>query len=176
MQKCVFLDRDGVLNTDLGTYAYQLDSLRIIDGVPKALRRLKAHGYRLIVITNQAGIVKGLYTAKEVWACHQKIQEACGGLLDALYYAPLHPSVSESLARKPGTLLFERAIARFHADVQNSWMIGDQERDLLPAKQVGIGSRVLVGQRDSVYATHQSDSLWEAVGQHICPQRIEGGR
>jgi D-glycero-D-manno-heptose 1,7-bisphosphate phosphatase len=61
-QKCVFLDRDGVLNRERGDYTYTLEDFEVLPGVPEALALLKQNGYMLIVVTNQGGIAKGLYT------------------------------------------------------------------------------------------------------------------
>ncbi len=139
MNKCVFLDRDGVLNQEIGTYVYQPENLIIPEDVPQAIGRLKKAGYLLVVVTNQAGIAKGLYTRKEVLQCHQIIQQACGGALDALYYCPYHPAYdSESLCRKPGSLMLEKATARFGIDLSASWMIGDRQRDMEAAQRVQV--------------------------------------
>ncbi len=171
MYKAVILDRDGVLNTDLGTYAYRLEELRIEEGVPQALQTLKSKGYLLIVITNQAGIAKGLYTSRDVIACYHKIQQACGNVLDGLYFSPYHPDYSASLGRKPGYLLFERAIAKYRISVNDSWMVGDKERDLIPAAKVGIPNRVLISHEPSAIigsiATHRASSLLETVNSYI---------
>src|SRR4051812_6709768 len=120
---CVFLDRDGVLNAERGEYTFRTEDFEILPGVPEALKLLKESGFLLIVITNQAGIAKGLYTKENVFACHEKLQKACGNLIDALYFAPLHPSVSESLSRKPDSLMLEKAIAKFNIDPENSWLV-----------------------------------------------------
>lgn len=139
MNKCIFLDRDGVLNEEIGTYVYQPDKLIIPEGVPEALAMLKQAGYLLIVITNQAGIAKGLYTDKEVVACHQRIQAACGNILDALYYCPYHPEYdSQSLLRKPDSLMLEKATARYMIDPLQSWMVGDRHRDIEAAQKVHV--------------------------------------
>lgn len=138
--KCVFLDRDGVLNEERGDYTYQLEDFKVLAGVPEALGLLKAAGYLLVVVTNQGGIGKGLFSKAQMQACHQKLQQACNGLIDAFYYAPAHPSISASLARKPDSLMLEKAIARFKIDVKQSWLIGDQERDLAAASKVGVKS------------------------------------
>jgi D-glycero-D-manno-heptose 1,7-bisphosphate phosphatase len=143
----VFLDRDGVLNAERGEYTYRLEDFDVLPGVPEALRLLKQNDYLLIVITNQAGIAKGLYKKEAVFACHEKLQQACGGILDALYYAPGHPSVSESLSRKPDSLMLEKAIARFNIDPGNSWFVGDKKRDLQAAAKVGVKG-ILVGEED----------------------------
>jgi len=76
-------------------------------------------------------------------ACHAYFQQQSGGLIEAFYYAPGHPDYSESLSRKPGTLLFERAIAKYGIDPAQSWMIGDKERDLVPAKKLGMQTVLL---------------------------------
>ena len=139
MNKCVFLDRDGVLNVDRADYVYRLDDFVIPDGVVEGLRRLKEAGYLLIVITNQAGIAKGLYTRDDVMRCHTYLQEQCGHLIDDIYYCPHHPDyTTRSLTRKPESLLLEKAIAKYNIDVNNSWMIGDALRDMLAGRRVGV--------------------------------------
>ncbi|UOQ71863.1 D-glycero-alpha-D-manno-heptose-1,7-bisphosphate 7-phosphatase [Hymenobacter cellulosilyticus] len=148
-EKAVFLDRDGVLNHEIGHYVWQLDEFVIADGVPESLARLKAAGYRLIVVTNQAGIAKGLYTAREVQACHQKLQQACNNAIDAFYFASAHPSESESLMRKPDSLMLEKAIARFQIDPGQSWIVGDRLRDLQAGAKVGVRG-ILVGEGEEV--------------------------
>ena len=142
--RAVFLDRDGVINRERGAYTYRLDDFELIGEVSTAISMIKAKGFKVIVITNQAGIAKGLYTVGQMKACHAIMQEACQDQIDDIYYAPLHPSVSESLARKPGTLMFERAIAKYNIDTVDSWMVGDKMRDLIPAKALGINT-ILVG-------------------------------
>src|SRR5919107_6055540 len=99
MNKAVFLDRDGVLNDEIGDYVWKLEDFTVSPGVPESLARLKAAGYYLIVVTNQAGIAKKLYTADAVHECHAKLQAECNGLIDALYFSDAHPSVSESILR-----------------------------------------------------------------------------
>lgn len=74
-QKCVFLDRDGVLNVDRVDYVYRLQEFIIPPGVPEALQALKQAGYLLIVITNQSGIAKGIYERKDVYMIHEAIQQ-----------------------------------------------------------------------------------------------------
>lgn len=160
--KCVFLDRDGVLNAERGDYTYQLADFEVLPGVPEALKLLKAHGYLLVVITNQGGIAKGLYTKAEVFACHEKLQQACNGMLDALYYAPGHPSVSESLSRKPDSLMIEKAISRFNIDPEKSWFVGDRKRDLQAAAKAGIKA-ILVGEEETWEHPYREPDLLTAA-------------
>ncbi|GAB3732455.1 D-glycero-alpha-D-manno-heptose-1,7-bisphosphate 7-phosphatase [Spirosoma lituiforme] len=139
MNKCIFLDRDGVLNEDRTDYVYRIEDFIIPEGVPEALRLLKDAGYLLIVITNQAGIAKGLYTRDDVMTCYKYLQDQCGQLIDDIYYCPHHPSYdSESLTRKPGSLLLEKAIAKYDIEPDVSWMIGDALRDMQAGRRVGV--------------------------------------
>ncbi|HNP94132.1 MAG TPA: HAD-IIIA family hydrolase [Cyclobacteriaceae bacterium] len=138
MNKCVFLDRDGVLNEDRPSYSYQLDHFKILPGVPEALHKLKGAGYLLVVITNQSGIAQGIYTEVQMRQCHAHLQSVANNAIDHFYFSPYHPTVTASLGRKPGALLFEKAIAKFDIDPTLSWMVGDRGRDLIPAKKLGI--------------------------------------
>ncbi|GAB3953118.1 hypothetical protein GCM10028805_36270 [Spirosoma harenae] len=139
MNKCIFLDRDGVLNEDRTDYVYRVEDFIIPDGVPEALRLLKEAGYLLIVITNQAGIAKGLYTRDDVMTCYNYLQDQCGKLIDDIYYCPHHPKYdTESLTRKPGSLLLEKAIAKYNIEPESSWMIGDALRDIQAGRKVGV--------------------------------------
>ncbi|WP_026462750.1 D-glycero-alpha-D-manno-heptose-1,7-bisphosphate 7-phosphatase [Adhaeribacter aquaticus] len=138
LNKCVFLDRDGVLNEERGEYTFTDSDFLIIDKVPEAIQLLKEHGYLLIVVTNQGGIAKGIYTKADVQRCHQKLQAVCNDNINAIYYAPAHPSVSASLARKPDSLMLERAIAKYSIDVTQSYLVGDRKRDMDAALKVGV--------------------------------------
>jgi D-glycero-D-manno-heptose 1,7-bisphosphate phosphatase len=145
MKPCVFLDRDGVLNRDRPDYVFRLSHLDVLPGVPESLYRLKASGFQLVVITNQGGIARGLYSERQMRVCHTALQLSCDHVIDRFYFSPHHPSRSASLSRKPGTLMFERAIARFDIDVRRSWMVGDRNRDILPAKALGMHT-ILIGE------------------------------
>ena len=162
MTKCVFLDRDGVINKDYVDYVYSEEKLEILPKVAEAMAALKKEGFLLVVITNQSGIAQKIYTKEQMHACHSLIQERCENLIDAFYFAPGHPSVSESLSRKPGTLMFERAIAKFNIDIAQSWMIGDKDRDLIPAKRMGLKT-IQVDLKDSTHADYKAKSLFDCV-------------
>ena len=156
--KAVFLDRDGVLNEEIGNYVWEPAKFIICEGVPESLVRLKAAGYHLIVVTNQAGIAKKLYTAAEVQVCHAKLQSACGGIIDALYFSDAHPSVSDSILRKPGSGMLEKAVARFGLDVAQCWIVGDRLRDMQAGAAVGVRG-ILVGEEENEegFAPHVAD-------------------
>jgi D-glycero-D-manno-heptose 1,7-bisphosphate phosphatase len=165
MNKCVFLDRDGVLNTDNPNYTYLTTKFEILPRVPEALYQLKVAGFYLVVVTNQSGIAQGLYTETQMRLCHIYLQQACGHVIDHFYFSPYHPSVSQSLGRKPGTLLFQKAIARFRLSTAHCWMVGDRGRDIVPARQLGMRT-IQIG--DEVEPEHRADyqvqNLWQAAG------------
>jgi D-glycero-D-manno-heptose 1,7-bisphosphate phosphatase len=138
MNKCVFLDRDGVLNIDDPNYTFLVSKFKIVPGVPEALYQMKEAGYLLLVVTNQSGISRKIYSQRQMELCHIYLQEACDHVIDQFYYSPYHETVTNSLTKKPGSLLFEKAIAKYKIDTRKSWMIGDRSRDLVPAMKLGI--------------------------------------
>ena len=161
----VFLDRDGVLNEETG-YVHRIDELAWIPGSLDAVRRLHEAGFALIVVTNQAGVARGLYSEADVQALHRWMAteiERAGGHIDAFYYAPTHPEgtvpryATEHPDRKPGTGMFERAIREHGIDPSRSFMVGDKTSDLIPARQLGM-TTVLVR------TGHGEDHLEPKVG------------
>jgi D-glycero-D-manno-heptose 1,7-bisphosphate phosphatase len=162
--KCVFLDRDGVLNEDLSDYLHKLDELIIPEGVPEGLKLLKEAGFLLIVITNQAGIAKGMYGPEAVYAIHEKMQEVSGHVLDDLYFAPSHPEFTgKSLSRKPDSLMLEKAIAKYNIDTSQSWMIGDRARDMEAGHKAGLKTIHIIPENESSAGDFTATSLFEAA-------------
>jgi len=138
MNKCIFLDRDGVLNVERGDYTYLPEDFIIASGVPDAIGMIKRAGYLAIVITNQAGITKGLYTREQMQVCHDILMDRTHHLIDKIYYSPYHPVFSASLTRKPDTLMVEKAMAKFDIDPAQSWLIGDRPRDIECGHRMGL--------------------------------------
>jgi D-glycero-D-manno-heptose 1,7-bisphosphate phosphatase len=141
MRKCLFLDRDGVINHDPGDYTMCVEDFILLPDTLKALKVAQEKGFLIIVITNQGGIAKGLYTHEEVAKMHQFFRQACQEVhveITHIYYSPHHPDFGNSLTRKPKSLLMERAIARYQIDAAQSVMIGDRQRDLDCAAGAGV--------------------------------------
>lgn len=141
MRGAVFLDRDGVINRERGEHTWRLEDFEILPDVAPALLELQNAGLATIVITNQSGIGLGLYTHAEVEKVHRYLHDQLsrhGVQLTGIYYCPHHPNGGACLCRKPGSLLFERAIARHGVDPLRSVMIGDRERDLIAAQAAGV--------------------------------------
>ena len=148
--KAIFLDRDGVINHDPGDYTKNIDEFTILPSVMKSLEILKERGFVLILITNQGGIAKGIYGHNEVDEIHSHLRKVCDDngtpILD-IYYSPHHEVTGLSLSRKPGSLMVERACARYNIDPSTSWMVGDKQRDLDCATVVGVPG-VLISPND----------------------------
>lgn len=161
--KCVFLDRDGVLNRERGGYTYLLEDFKILPRVLEGLKQLKDAGYLLVIVTNQSGILKNLYTREQMNACHQLLQKECGGIIDHIYYSPYHPTISESLTRKPDSLMFEKAMAKFDIDPSISWMVGDKDRDLIPAKKFDIQTILISDEIESKYADWHKHTFTDVI-------------
>ena len=165
MNKCIFLDRDGVLNVERGDYTFLPEDFIIPPGVPEAIKMIKEAGYLAIVITNQAGISKGVYTREQMQACHDILMEKTSGLIDKIYYSPYHPVFSDSLSRKPDTLMIEKAKAKFDIDLAESWLIGDRPRDIECGQRMGLKT-VWVTEKatDECHPDFVAGSLIEAAG------------
>jgi len=140
VNKAIFLDRDGVINFERG-FTFKLEDFKILPDVFEVLKRFQAKGYLLIVISNQSGIGKNLYTQDDVEVLHKyllnelkknKIQ------LQEVYYCVHHPDSGKCLCRKPDALFVEKAIARFNIDPLKSYFIGDKERDVEAGEKCGV--------------------------------------
>lgn len=141
----IFLDRDKTLIDDPG-YLDHPDGVRLLPGVAEGLRRLKAAGYRLVVVTNQSAIARGKVTVTGLEAIHAELRQqlaASGVELNAIYYCPYHPDgiVSpynrEHEERKPAPGMLLRAATEMELDLSKSWMIGDRLRDIQAGRRAG---------------------------------------
>jgi len=166
VQPAVFLDRDNTLianDGDLGDPA----AVRLVDGVGVGLRALREAGFRLVVVTNQAGVARGKFSEEDVDAVHQRIatlvdeqarraSDPAGtplGLIDRFYYCPYHPEATvveyrrDHPWRKPHPGMILQAARDMGLDLARSWMIGDQERDILAGRAAGC--RTVLFSRDA---------------------------
>lgn len=155
MLNVIFLDRDGVINFEPGDYTYQPDKFKIVDGLFESLAILKGKGYQFIVITNQGGISKGIYTHQNVAEVHMLMRklftEAGVSLLD-VYYCPHHDEKENCICRKPNSLMLEKAIARYDINRNESYFIGDSDRDMKAAVNAGVkGIKVIANSNLNSY-------------------------
>jgi D-glycero-D-manno-heptose 1,7-bisphosphate phosphatase len=170
MAPAVFLDRDGVINQDR-EYVSQIDDFHFIDGSIEAMQALKRAGWDLVLVTNQSGIARGLYSEDDFlqltewmdWSLSDRSVD-----LDGIYYCPHHPQYSESAEHrncacrkpKPGMLL--EAAQELDIDLANSWMIGDKPADMQAAIAAGVEHRILVRSGKTV------TSEGEALATFVC--------
>jgi heptosyltransferase-2 len=137
----IFLDRDGTLNPDPG-YIKSPDQFELFPGVSEALARLKRAGARLIVVTNQSGIARGLLSRKDLDAVHMKLKcllDGAGVTLDAIYFCPHHPD-DGCECRKPNRGMIDQAVRECGVTLDHSYLIGDHSRDIELAQRVGVRS------------------------------------
>jgi len=145
LSRAVFLDRDGVLTKERADYVKTPDELEVLPGLEAPLREIQKRGFRIVVVTNQSVIGRGLTTHHEMSIIHEKLRREVEGLgcsIDGIYYCPHRPDEGCN-CRKPQPGLILKASKDLGIDVANSWMIGDKEIDLEAAKRAGCrGIRV----------------------------------
>ncbi|HYU58294.1 MAG TPA: HAD family hydrolase [Actinomycetota bacterium] len=136
----VFLDRDGTLIEDPG-HLGDPDGVVLLPGVAAALRRLAAASFALVVVSNQAGVARGIFTEAAVRAVNRRLGSLLDGdgvHLDAFYVCPHHPEFTGPCeCRKPGTKMLEDAAAELGLDLGASWIVGDQGTDAEAGRRAG---------------------------------------
>ena len=163
--RALFLDRDGVVNEEVG-YLHRIEEVRFVEGIFSLCRTAISLGYRLIVVTNQAGIARGFYTEADFHALMDFIQAELrtqGIRLDAVYHCPYHPEHGvgpykrEHEDRKPGTGMLRRGAREFDISLADSVMIGDRCSDIGAANAAGLRQAFLIS------GTEQSP----CIGRHL---------
>jgi D-glycero-D-manno-heptose 1,7-bisphosphate phosphatase len=141
MTKAIFLDRDGVVNVERGEYTWRVEDFMLTVGLIDFLQWGKNNDFLLIVISNQGGIGKGIYTRDDVEKAHQYLKAQLAEkniFLTDIFYCPHHPNTGKCLCRKPEPVLLEKAIAYYQVDVSKSIFIGDSQRDVEAGIKVGL--------------------------------------
>ncbi|HWC72669.1 MAG TPA: HAD family hydrolase [Gemmatimonadales bacterium] len=142
----VFLDRDGTIIEDTG-FLREPGKVKLLPGAADAIKRLNEHGYLAVVVTNQSGIARGLYSTADYTAVQRRVGELLathGARLDGTYFCPHHPQFTGPCeCRKPGIRLFDDARRALAIDFNRSWWVGDRLADIQPARQLG-GHAILV--------------------------------
>ncbi|NLY84678.1 MAG: HAD family hydrolase [Acholeplasmataceae bacterium] len=145
-KKAVFFDRDGVLNKDKD-YLYRIEELEWIEGAREAVAYLTHLGYCIFVVTNQSGIARGYYKEEDMQRLHEHMAReiaAAGGEITRFYYCPhligakIKRYDVDCDCRKPKPGLLYQAMAEYAIDKDNSFLIGDKQRDIAAAEAAGI--------------------------------------
>jgi D-glycero-D-manno-heptose 1,7-bisphosphate phosphatase len=143
--KAIFLDRDNTLINDPG-YINHPDQVELLDGVAEALNELKNLGFKLIIVTNQSAVARGIVTEKVLGQIHDRLKELLAeqnASLDRIYYCPYHPDgvvpefSKESDSRKPAPGMLLKAADEMDLDLHQSWCIGDSPGDVEAGRQAG---------------------------------------
>ena len=154
----LFLDRDGVVVEEVH-YLHRAEDCRLIDGAAKVIRETNERGWFAVIVTNQAGIARGLYGWREFRAVQEKMfsdLSSLGARIDAVYACPHHEKGTGVLrhpdhpARKPNPGMLLRAAEALPIDIERSWIIGDRTSDIEAGKAAGLkgGLQVLTGHGD----------------------------
>ena len=131
IQKAAFLDRDGPIIVDTG-HVRDHERVRLAEGAAEGIKLLKEHGFKVIVISNQAGVAKKIITPEQARQVHEKVVQLLreqGAELDDVYYCFHHPD-DACECRKPGTKHVHDAAAKYGIDLARSFFVGDKEIDL----------------------------------------------
>ena len=156
MQKAIFLDRDGVINSDVGHYyIYKVEDFKINKGVLNSLKQFQEAGYKLFIISNQGGVAKGIYSCEDVDKVHAHLEAKLKEnhiFLQEIYYCPHHDSITSCECRKPSPYMINQAIEKYDIDINRSYMIGDSKRDIEAAEAAGVkGIKIEANEDITVY-------------------------
>lgn len=158
--RALLLDRDGVINVDQ-RYVHRIEDFEFIDGIFELCRHAQALGYRLAVVTNQAGIARGYYTEAQFkrltsWMLEQfAVRDV---RLDRVYYCPYHPTAGigeyrrDSFDRKPNPGMIYRAQAELDLDLAASVLIGDKDSDIAAGRAAGVGRNLKLAPAEATRA------------------------
>ena len=155
LQRAVLLDRDGVINVNHG-YVHRPENFEFIDGIFEVARAAYGSGYKLVVITNQAGIARGYYSEKQFhkltsWMCIKFLK--AGAPIEKVYFSPFHPTEGlgeykkDDISRKPRPGMILQAQREMNLDLTNSILIGDKASDIQAGISAGVGTNLLFSQQ-----------------------------
>jgi D-glycero-D-manno-heptose 1,7-bisphosphate phosphatase len=145
-QRALLLDRDGVINVNHG-YVHHTENFEFIDGIFEVARAAYAKGYKLVVITNQAGIARGYYSEKQFY------QLTAGAPIEKVYFSPFHPTEGigeykkDDFSRKPNPGMLLQARHELNLNLANSILIGDNDSDIQAGIAAGVGLNILFAQK-----------------------------
>jgi D-glycero-D-manno-heptose 1,7-bisphosphate phosphatase len=156
--KAVFLDRDGTINVDKG-FVHRKEDFTFVDGAASAIGMLNRHEYKVVVVTNQSGVSRGIYTEEDVRKLHVYVNDELrkhGAHIDRFYFCPHHPEAPlkeyqcDCDCRKPKPGMVLQAIKDLDLDISTSYIVGDREWDISAGKRAGLTS-ILIRTDDSTF-------------------------
>lgn len=164
----MFLDRDGVINRKAaeGQYVTRWEDFHVLPGVAESIRQLNGAGFRVIVITNQRCIAKGLLTVAELEKLHQRMSDhlaRAGATIDAIFYCP-HDFEPSCNCRKPAPGMLLEAARSYGIELTASWMIGDSDIDVEAGKNAGCKTVRLLETTETVDESGRRAAIWNYSG------------
>nr|ADA82662.1 D,D-heptose 1,7-bisphosphate phosphatase [Candidatus Blochmannia sayi] len=184
MKNAIFIDRDGTINID-NHYVYNINDFFFIDNVIHAMIELKKMNFFLIIVTNQSGIARGVFTQQDFifltkWMISY-LQLYCVHI-DAVYFCPHHLQgivkqfKQNCLCRKPGPGMLLDAQKRFNINMTTSYMVGDTANDMLAGQLAGVGTNVLVCSGKKITKKTMNTANWVIKSLASLPNIIKKQR
>ncbi len=141
INKACFLDRDGVINKDIG-YLHKIQDFEWINGAKEAINHLKQLNFLVIVITNQSGVKRGFYSEKDIYNLHKwinlELKKAYNVKIDEFFFSTDLPNTDPNSDRKPSPIMINNAIKKYGLQRKNCFLIGDKLSDIKSAENAGI--------------------------------------
>lgn len=183
MHKAIFLDRDGTINEEMG-YINHISRFKIFPFTFDAIKLLKECGYKIIVITNQAGLARGYFSEEVLQSVHDKLMDEAqktGAGIDKIYYCPHLPGAAvkkydrDCSCRKPKTGMLEKARDELNIDLSRSVMIGDRYKDMQFGWKVGLKTVLVLSGYGKGEYTHQREQ-WEREPDMVAENLLEAAQ
>lgn len=177
----IFLDRDGTLNVDHG-YIHEIDDFQFIEGVIDALCELKVMGFALVLVTNQSGIARGIFSEQQFMRLTEWMDWSLadrGAHLDGIFYCPHYPQAAnvayrqQCSCRKPQPGMLLSAQKQLNVNIATSYMVGDKVEDMLAGEAAGVSKKVLVRSGKPLTADGEAAADWVMNSLAELPQRIK---
>ena len=162
--KAIFIDRDGTLIEEVN-FLSRIEDLRFFDYTDEAIKLLKKNGFLVVIVTNQSGVGRGIYTESAMHEIHGKIQTDLTEKIDAFYFCP-HLPTDGCACRKPNLGMIEAAQRDFTIDLENSWIIGDKAIDVETGFNARIKTAMVLtgyGRKDIEKLTRKPDIVAETL-------------
>ncbi|MCX7725889.1 MAG: HAD family hydrolase [Chitinispirillaceae bacterium] len=165
--KALFLDRDGVINEDIG-YPSKPEDIHFCNGIFELCKAAISKGYIIIIVTNQAGVAKGYFTEEDVEKLHQWMKEeflSRGIIITAFYYCPYHPEAKilkykkDDDCRKPKPGMFIKAVQDYNIDLSSSLMVGDKPSDRIELPEL----RCVIIKSKYTQDNYDVESLYDVI-------------
>ena len=137
-----FIDRDGTLVEEVN-FLSRVEDLRLFPSTLEAISLLKQRGYWIVVVTNQSGIGRRIYSESDMRSIHNEMQDRLDGAIDAFYFCPHLPDEG-CRCRKPALGMIEDAVSDLNIKLEGSWMIGDKKIDVETGQNAGISSALVL--------------------------------